>query len=93
MKKRTLILFVLAISSIGCNTANENQKDLSKIKIGMKMHSVDSIMRNNPIKFKSKYDGDSIITKLYDAPIGSSGDYEIIYVKKDSTVSNIYYGN
>ena len=93
MKKLKFILFVFTISFMSCNKAKENQIDLNQIKIGMKMDSVDSIMRNNPLSFKSKYDGDSIITKIYEAPVGASGDFEITFMKKDSTVSGVYYGD
>jgi hypothetical protein len=91
--KKACFLFVLVIFSVGCKQANENQKDLNYVKIGMKMDSVEVIMRNKPINYDSKYDADSIITKLYEAPVGASGDFEIIYKKKDSTVLRIDYGD
>lgn len=91
--KKLCISFILIVSFISCKKAYENQNDLSNVKIGMKMNSVNLIMRNKPINFISKYDADSIITKLYEAPIGASGDFQIIYKTKDSTVLRINYGD
>jgi hypothetical protein len=91
--KKVSFLFILIIVFVGCKKANENQTDLNKVKIGMKMSSVELIMRNKPIDYKSKYDADSIITKLYEAPIGAAGDFQIVYKKNDSTVLRIDYGN
>lgn len=91
--KRISILLILMTLCIGCEKAYENQEDLNKIEIGMDMTDVELIMRNDAMEYESKYDADSIITKLYEAPIGAAGDFEIIYSKKDSTVLRINYGN
>lgn len=93
MKKKIFIYIVLSVFFISCQKSRQNEEDINKIEIGMKYQDVQKIMRNKPIKYKSKYDGDSIITKLYEAPFGASGDFKIIYQAKDSIVINIYYGD
>lgn len=88
-----LLLVALLVS---CKSTNQNEIDLSKVKIGMKYHEVQAIMTN---RFTRTYDGHKLNQKLrvfthyYTAPIGASGDFEIWYNEKDSTVVSIYYGD
>lgn len=72
-----LLLVALLIS---CKSTNQNEIDLSKVKIGMKYHEVQAIMTN---RFTRTYDGHKarpelrVFTHYYTAPFGASGDFEI----------------
>ncbi len=89
--KKLLILILFMFYS--CNKSSDNLENIKKVRIGMKMSEVNKIMKNYPINYVYRYEGDSLVKKLYKSPVGSAGDFEIVYCKKDSTVLRINYGD
>jgi len=90
---RTAIIFGFLFLS--CNNTNQNQIDIQKIKKGMHHHNVQRIMTH-----KYYYSTDNIykqtipvFVNYYRAPFGSSGDIEIWYRRRDSTVVTAMYGD
>lgn len=94
--KKNFCLFALQVLVFSCKNTNQNEVDLSKIKIGMNYSEVQAIMTN---RFSRTFDGHKfnqttpVFTHYYEAPFAASGDFEIWYNKKDSTVVNVYYGD
>lgn len=90
--KKLIILIVIFILS--CNSKEDKTyDDLLKIKKGMCLSSVDSIMRNNPKEIKSAFWDNSLFVQYYDSGVGASDDFKIILSKKDSLVVDIEYGD
>lgn len=94
MKRFILIIFFI---NIGCNkSAEQNKKDIEKVEIGMSYEDVQTIMQN---KYFHTYSGHKfndtipVFSHYYHSPFASSGDYQIWYSKKDSTVISLYLGN
>ena len=99
-----IILFILTVISCD-NSAKQNYDDLTKIKVGMSIDEVRTIMRNQPIDEKEVYynkikngeiDGngkDTLYMMVYESVFGSSDDYRILISPKDSTVKKVYLGH
>lgn len=94
MKRLILIIFLIFIS---CNKiAEQNEKDIEKVKIGMPYDEVQSVMKNKYFHTYNHHmlnDTIPVFTHYYRSPFASSGDYQIWYSKKDSTVINLYMGD
>ena len=90
--KKLIILIVIFILS--CNSKeDETYDDLLKIRKGMRLGRVDSIMRNKPREIKSAFWDNSLFVQYYDSGVGASDDFKIILSKKDSLVVDIEYGD
>ena len=90
--KKLLILIVIFILS--CNSKeDETYDDLLKIRKGMRLGRVDSIMRNKPREIKSAFWDNSLFVQYYDSGVGASDDFKIVLSKKDSLVVDIEYGD
>ena len=77
-----------------CNgKEDKTYDDLLKIKKGMSLSEVDTIMRNNPREIKSAFWNDSLFVQYYDSGVGASDDFKIILNKKDSIVVDIEFGD
>ena len=90
--KKLMILIVIFILS--CNSKeDETYDDLLKIRKGMRLGRVDSIMRNKPREIKSAFWDNSLFVQYYDSGVGASDDFKIVLSKKDSLVVDIEYGD
>ena len=90
--KKLMILIVIFILS--CNSKeDETYDDLLKIRRGMRLGRVDSIMRNKPREIKSAFWDNSLFVQYYDSGVGASDDFKIVLSKKDSLVVDIEYGD
>lgn len=92
MKNQSLIIF-LSFFIFSCNhLGNKNYDNLMKIKKGMKITEVNTIMHNKPKLIETAFWNDSLFVQYYDSPTGASDDLEIIF-NKDSIVVEIKYGD
>lgn len=90
--KKLLIIFIF-IFILSCNgKGKENYESLMKVKIGMKMKEVNSIMNNKPKIVETAFWNDSLFVQYYDSPVGASDDLGVIF-NKDSIVVDIEYGD
>lgn len=88
-------LFVIFISCFvfSCNdVGNKNYDNLIKIKKGMRIEEVNSIMNDKPKLIETAFWNDSLFVHYYDSPTGSSDDLGIVF-DKDSIVVEIKYGD
>ena len=93
MKIRLFAIFICAFFMFSCNSVGDkNYNDLMKVKRGMKMKEVNSIMNNNPTLIETAFWDDSLFVQYYDSPIGASDDLGIVF-NKDSLVVEIKYGD
>lgn len=85
-----LIFLFTLISCIG--KGEKNYQDLLKVKKGMHITTVDSIMTNNP-KLKDKaYWNDTLYVYYYDSHFTASDDLKVIF-NRDSLVVDVKYGD
>ena len=91
-----IILFIILVSVfflVSCNrNGDENYDDLTKVKKGMKITKVNSIMNNNPKLIETAFWNDSLFVQYYDSPNGASDDLGIVF-SKDSLVVEIKHGD
>ena len=93
MKARSFIIFVTSFFILSCNgVGDKNYESLMKVKKGMKIKEVDSIMNNNPKSTETAFWNDSLFVQYYDSPVGASDDLGIVF-NKDSLVVEIKYGD
>lgn len=93
MKIRLFIIFVFAFSIFSCNGVSDNNYDnLMKVKKGMKIEEVNTIMNNNSKSIETAFWNDSLFVQYYDSPTGASDDLGIVFTK-DSLVVEIQYGD
>jgi len=78
---------------LSCNgVGEENYDNLMKIKKGMKIKEIDSVMNNKPKLIGTAFWNDSLFVQYYDSPSGASDDLGIVF-NKDSIVVEIEYGD
>lgn len=93
MKIRLFIIFVSAFFIFSCNGVSDNNYDnLMKVKKGMKIKEVNTIMNNNSKSIETAFWNDTLFVQYYDSPTGASDDLGIIF-NKDSLVVVIKYGD
>jgi hypothetical protein len=92
MTKTGLIITIFLVSC--SNSEREHNFDnLKKVRKGIKIAEVHSLMRNSPVDTQSAYWSDSLFVERYESVIGSSDYYKIIYFKEDSTVADLDLGD
>lgn len=92
MKNLFYLIFSL-ILLISCNNHGEkNYEDISKIKKGMHVKTVNSIISNSPKLKEIAFWDNSLIAYYYDSQIGASDDLIVVF-NKDSLVVDIKYGD
>lgn len=93
MEFRLFIILVSAFSIFSCNGVGEDNYDnLMKVKKGMKIKEVNSIMNNKYKSVETAFWNDSLFVQYYDSPRGASDDLGIVF-NKDSLVVEIKYGD
>ena len=91
--KNTFILLIFSVFLLNCNSVGEkNYYNLMKIKEGMKISEVDSIMGGKPKLMEPAFWNDSLFVQYYVAPTGASDDLGVVF-NKDGTVVEIKYGD
>lgn len=91
--KKQLFFILLPISLFCCNSIGDNNYDtLMKVKKGMKISDVDSIMYSKPKLVETTFWNDSLFVYYYVSPRGASDDLGIVF-DKDSIVVEIKYGH
>ncbi len=93
MKFRLFIIFVSTFFIFSCNHVGDNNYDnLMKVKKGMTIKEVNSIMNNAPKLIETAFWNDSLFVQYYDSPIGASDDLGVVF-NKDSLVVEIKHGD
>jgi hypothetical protein len=89
----SLIFMGALIISCASESGEQNFEDLKKVQQGMKITQVHEIMKNPALSIEDARWSDSLIVEEYESSFGASDYYKIIYLKVDSTVVEIQWGD